>query len=84
MKKNKLRVKPSSFESGLTFNEWAKELGVSTQCDYSKKEIREYLEKREWVEFIVDMDLTRKDETKSIKFKTTFRELIASCAKKYL
>ena len=67
MKKRKLRVKPSNFKSDLTFNEWAQKLGVSTQCDYGKKEIREYLEKRECVEFIVNMDLTKKDE---IKFLT--------------
>jgi hypothetical protein len=83
MKKRKLRVKPSNFKSDLTFNEWAQKLGVSTQCDYGKKEIREYLEKRECVEFIVNMDLTKKDEIKFVKFKPTFRELISYCAKKY-
>ena len=83
MENNKLRVKPSNFKSELTFNEWAEKLGISTKCDYDKMEIREYLEKRECVEFIVNMDLTKKDEIKFVKFKPTFRELIAYCAKKY-
>jgi len=84
MKKNKLRVKPSNFESGLTFNEWVEELGVSTKCDYLKMEIREYLEKRDCAEFAINNSLIYKDKIKPVNFRPTFRELIASCAKKYL
>ena len=84
MENNKLRVKPSNFKSELTFNEWAQKLGVSTQCDYSKKEIREYLEKRDLVKFIINMDLIRKDEIKPVNFKPTLDELVTTYLVKYL
>jgi hypothetical protein len=84
MKKNKLRVKPSNFKSDLTFNEWAQKLGVSTQCDYGKKEIREYLDKRECAEFVINTGLTIKDEIEPVNFKPTFNELVSNYFEKYL
>ena len=84
MEKKKLRVKPSNFESGLTFNEWAEKLGISTKCDYDKMEIREYLDKREYAEFVINTGLTRKDEIQPVNFKPTFNELIASYVEKIL
>ena len=84
MENNKLRVKPSNFKSELTFNEWAEKLGISTKCDYDKMEIREYLDKRECAEFVINTDLTRKDEIKPVNFKPTFNELLATYFEKYL
>jgi len=84
MENNKLRVKPSNFKSELTFNEWAEKLGISTKCDYDKMEIREYLDKRECAEFVINTDLTRKDEIKPVNFKRTFNELLATYFEKYL
>jgi hypothetical protein len=84
MENNKLKVKPSNFESGLTFNEWAEKLGISTKCDYDKMEIREYLGKREYAEFAINNGLTIKDEIKPVNFRPTFRELVATCVEKIL
>jgi hypothetical protein len=84
MENNKLRVKPSDFKSELTFNEWAEKLGISTKCDYDKMEIREYLDKRECAEFVINTGLTRKDEIKPVNFRPTFRELVATCVEKIL
>jgi hypothetical protein len=84
MENNKLRVKPSNFKSELTFNEWAEKLGISTKCDYDKMEIREYLDKRECAEFVINTGLTRKDEIQPVNFKPTFNELIASYVEKIL
>jgi hypothetical protein len=84
MENNKLRVKPSNFKSELTFNEWAEKLGISTKCDYDKMEIREYLDKRECAEFVINTDLTRKDEIKPVNFKPTFNELLETYFEKYL
>jgi len=84
MENNKLRVKPSNFKSELTFNEWAEKLGISTKCDYDKMEIREYLDKRECAEFVINTDLTRKDEIKPVNFKPTFNELLMTYFEKYL
>jgi len=84
MENNKLRVKPSNFESELTFNEWAEKLGISTKCDYEKMEIREYLDKRECAEFSINTGLRIKDEIKTVNFKPSFNELLATYFEKYL
>jgi hypothetical protein len=84
MENNKLRVKPSNFKSELTFNEWAEKLGISTKCDYDKMEIREYLDKRECAEFVINTGLIIKDEIKPVNFKPTFNELVSNYFEKYL
>ena len=84
MEKKKLRVKPSNFKSELTFNEWAEKLGISTKCDYNKMEIREYLDKRECAEFVINSGLTRNDKIKPVNFKPTFNELLVTYFEKYL
>jgi Zn-dependent peptidase ImmA (M78 family) len=84
MEKKKLRVRPSDFKTELTFNEWAEKLGISTKCDYDKMEIREYLDKRESADFVINNGLTRKDEIKPVNFKPTFNELVATYLEKYL
>lgn len=83
MENKKLRVKPSNFKSELTFNEWAEKLGISTKCDYDKMEIREYLDKRECVDFVINNGLTKKDDIKQVNFRPTFSELISTCVEKY-
>ena len=84
MEKKKLRVKPSNFKSELTFNEWAEKLGISTKCDYDKTEIREYLDKRECVEFVINSGLTRNNEIKDVNLRPTFNELVVTYIEKYL
>jgi len=84
MENKKLRVRPSDFKTELTFNEWAEKLGISTKCDYDKMEIREYLDKRESADFVINNGLTRKDEIKPVNFKPTINELLSSYLEKYL
>jgi hypothetical protein len=84
MENKKLKVRTSNFKTELTFNEWAEKLGISTKCDYEKKEIRNYLDKRESANFLINNCLSRKDEIQPVNSKQTFNELVANYAKKYL
>ena len=84
MENKKLRVKPSNFKSELTFNEWAEKLGISTKCDYDKMEIREYLDKRESAEFVINTSSTNKNEIKDVDLRPTFGELVATYVEKIL
>lgn len=84
MENKKLRVKPSNFKTELTFNEWAEKLGISTKCDYDKMEIREYLDKRESAEFVINTSSTNKQEIKDVDLSPTFRELVTTYVEKIL
>jgi hypothetical protein len=84
MENKKLRVKPSNFKTELTFNEWAEKLGISTKCDYDKMEIREYLDKRESAEFVINTSSTNKNEIKDVDLRPTFGELVATYVEKIL
>jgi hypothetical protein len=68
----------------LTFNEWAEKLGISTKCDYDKMEIREYLDKRECAEFVINTSSTNREEIKNVDLRPTFRELVATYVEKIL
>jgi hypothetical protein len=84
MENKKLRVKPSNFKTELTFNEWAEKLGISTKCDYDKMEIREYLDKRESAEFVINTSSTNRDKIKDVDLRPTFGELVATYVEKIL
>jgi hypothetical protein len=84
MENKKLKVRTSNFKTELTFNEWAEKLGISTKCDYDNMEIREYLDKRECADFIINNGLNKREELKPANFKPTFSELIADVVEKYL